>query len=230
MFTHLHVHTEYSLLDGMCRISSLISRAKEIGMDSLAITDHGVMYGVIDFYLAARAAGIKPIIGCEVYVAPQGRLNKKVESKTAYHLTLLAKDDTGYNNLLQLVTRAHLEGFYYKPRVDRELFHQYNQGLVVLSGCLQGEIPSLIVEDRYGEARDVARWSRETFKDYYLEIQRHPIPEQEKVNSELISISKELDIPLVATNDVHYVNQRDASAQDLLLCIQTNSSVSNEKG
>ncbi len=229
MFTHLHVHTEYSLLDGMCRISTLISRAKEMGMDSLAITDHGVMYGAIDFYLAARTAGIKPIIGCEVYVAPQGRLNKKAEAKTAYHLTLLAKDDTGYKNLLRLVSLAHLEGFYYKPRVDKDLLQQYNKGLVVLSGCLQGEIPSLIVKGCYDEARDVARWSKETFQDYYLEIQKHPIPDLEKVNSQLISIGKELDIPLVATNDVHYVDQKDATAHDLLLCIQTNSSVSSEK-
>ena len=229
MFTHLHIHTEYSLLDGMCRISSLISRAKEMGMDSLAITDHGVMYGAIDFYLAARAAGIKPIIGCEVYVAPRGRLNKKAEAKTAYHLTILAKDDLGYKNLLRLVSCAHLEGFYYKPRVDKELLQKYSRGLIVLSGCLQGEIPNLITEGRYGEAREVARWSRETFQDYYLEIQRHPIPALEKVNAELISISKELNIPLVATNDVHYVNQKDAVAQDLLLCIQTNSSVSSEK-
>ena len=227
MFTHLHVHTEYSLLDGMCRIPHLIARAKEMGMHSLAITDHGVMYGVIQFYLAARDAGLKPIIGCEVYVAMGSRFDHSV--KDNYHLVLLAKDETGYRNLLQLTTRAHLESFYYKPRMDKELLEQYHEGLVALSACVAGEVPHLILEGRLDEAKQAALWYRETFGDFYLEIQRHPIPELEQVNQVLISMSRELDIPLVATNDVHYVNQEDAPAHDLLLCIGTNTSVNDEK-
>lgn len=229
MFTHLHVHTEYSLLDGMCRIAPLLSRAGELGMDSLAITDHGNMYGVIDFYLTAREMGIKPIIGCEVYVAPQGRFSKETGDRKPYHLTLLARDENGYRNLLRLVTQAHLEGFYYKPRVDRELLTQYRQGLIVLSGCVQGEVPTLIRERRRREARDAALWFKETFEDYYLEIQRHPLPDLDRINSGIISMGSELDIPLVATNDVHYIERKDAAAHDLLLCIQTNSSISDER-
>ncbi len=229
MFSHLHVHTEYSLLDGMCRIPQLVSRAKELGMESLAITDHGVMYGVIEFYLAAREAGIKPIIGCEVYVAQDSRFSRNVRGKDSYHLILLAKDQTGYRNLIQLTTRAHLEGFYYKPRVDKELLEQYHHGLVALSACLGGEIPRLAQEGRLEEAKQVALWYKQTFGDFYLEIQRHPIPELEQVNQGLILMSNELDIPLVATNDVHYLNREDASAHDLLLCIGTNSSIYDDK-
>jgi len=229
MFTHLHIHTEYSLLDGMCRIPQLVSRAKELGMDSLAITDHGAMYGVIEFYLAAKEAGIKPIIGCEVYVAPNSRFSRDASDKNHYHLVLLAKNQTGYHNLLQLATKAQLEGFYYKPRVDKELLHQYHEGLIALSACVSGEVPRLIGERRLQEARQVASWYKQTFGDFYLEIQRFPIPGLEQINQELIAMSSELDIPLVATNDVHYVNQADASAHDLLLCIQTNSSVHDDK-
>jgi len=229
MFTHLHVHTEYSLLDGMSQIPQLVSKAKELGMDSLAITDHGVMYGAIQFYLAAREAGIKPIIGCEVYVAPNGRFSRDTGDKNTHHLTLLAKNQTGYRNLIQLVTKAHLESFYYKPRVDKELLEQYHHGLVALSGCIAGEIPRLILEGRLQEAKHAALWYRQTFNGFYLEVMRHPIPELEKINQGLISMSGELDIPLVATNDVHYINQADASAHDLLLCIGTNSSIHDEK-
>ena len=229
MFTHLHIHTEYSLLDGMCRIPQLVARAKELGMDSLAITDHGVMYGAIQFYLAAKEAGIKPIIGCEVYVAPGSRSGRNANDKKYYHLVLLAKNQTGYRNLIQLTTKAHLEGFYYRPRVDKELLQEYHQGLVALSACIAGEVPRLILEGRFQEAKQAALWYKQTFGDFYLEIQRHPIPELEQINQALIAMSSELDIPLVATNDVHYINQKDASAHDLLLCIKSNSSIYDEK-
>ncbi len=229
MFTHLHIHTQYSLLDGMCRISQLVSRAKDLGMDSLAITDHGVVYGVIEFYLAAREAGIKPIIGCEFYVAPNSRFGREAGDKNHCHLVLLAKNQTGYHNLIQLATKAQLEGFYYKPRVDKELLQQYHDGLIALSACISGEVPRLVLEGRLQEAEEAALWYKRVFNDFYLEIQRHTIPELEQINQGLISLSSVLDIPLVATNDVHYVNQEDASAHDLLLCIQTNSSVYDEK-
>ena len=229
MFTHLHVHTEYSLLDGMCPIPRLVSRAKELGMDSLAITDHGAMYGVIEFYQAAREAGVKPIIGCEIYIAQGSRFSRGPADKNNYHLILLAKNQTGYQNLIQLTTKAHLEGFYYRPRVDKELLEQYHEGLIALTGCLGGEVPKLIRDGRLQEAKQVVLWYQQTFGDFYLEIERHPIPELEQVNQALIAMSSELDIPLVATNDVHYVNREDASAHDLLLCIGTNSSVNDDK-
>jgi DNA polymerase-3 subunit alpha len=229
MFSHLHVHTEYSLLDGMCRIHQLVQRAKELGMNSLAITDHGVMYGAIKFYLEAIEAGLKPIIGCEVYVAPNSRLARNAADKNNCHLLLLAKNQTGYRNLIQLTTRAHLEGFYYKPRVDRELLEQHHDGLIALSSCLAGEIPRLILERRLEEAKQVALWYKQTFGDFYLEIQRHPIPELGQVNPALISMAEELNLPLVATNDVHYIRQEDAPSHDLLMCIGTNASVQDEK-
>jgi DNA polymerase-3 subunit alpha len=229
MFIHLHVHTEYSLLDGMCRIPQLVQRAKELGMGSLAITDHGVMYGAIKFYLEAIEAGLKPIIGCEVYVAPNSRFSRNAADKNNYHLLLLAKNQTGYRNLIQLTTAAHLEGFYYKPRVDRELLEQHHDGLIALSSCLAGEIPRLIFERRLEEAKQVALWYKQTFGDFYLEIQRHPIPELEQVNPALISMAEELNLPLVATNDVHYISQEDDPSHDLLMCIGTNSSIHDEK-
>lgn len=229
MFTHLHIHTEYSLLDGMCRIPRLVSRAKELGMDSLAITDHGVMYGAIGFYLAAKEAGIKPIIGCEVYVAKDSRFGRNVNDRNKAHLVLLAKNQVGYRNLLQLTTKAHIEGFYYRPRVDKELLQEHHQGLIALSACIAGEVPHLILEGRFPEAKQAALWYKQTFDDFYLEIQRHPIPELEQINQGLIAISSEFDIPLVATNDVHYVNQKDAASHDLLLCIGTNSTIHDEK-
>lgn len=229
MFAHLHVHTEYSLLDGMCRIPQLVARAKELGMDSLAITDHGAMYGAIEFYLAALEAGIKPIIGCEFYLAPNSRFSRDTSDRNNYHLILLAKNQTGYRNLIQLVTKAHLEGFYYKPRVDKELLKQHRQGLIALSGCTSGEVPRLVLGGRLQEAKQAVLWYQQTFGDFYLEIQRHPIPELEQINQVLIPMSGELGIPLVATNDVHYVNREDASTHDLLLCIGTNSSIYDEK-
>jgi len=229
MFAHLHVHTEYSLLDGMCRIPQLVKRTGELGMDSLAITDHGVMYGTIQFYLAAKEAGIRPIIGCEIYVAPDSRFSRQAGDKNNCHLILLAKNQTGYHNLIQLTTKAHLEGFYYKPRVDKELLKLHHQGLIALSGCLGGEVPRLVLEGRLEEAKEAARWYKQTFGDFYLEVQRHPLPEIEQVNQAFIPMSRELDIPLVATNDVHYINKKDASAHELLLCIQTNTSIHDDK-
>ncbi|OGO41964.1 MAG: DNA polymerase III subunit alpha, partial [Chloroflexi bacterium RBG_16_58_8] len=213
----------------MCRIDRLVARAKELGMDSLAITDHGVMYGVIEFYQAAREAGIKPIIGCEIYIAPNGRLSRNAGDKNNYHLILLAKNQAGYQNLIQLTTRAHLEGFYYRPRVDKELLEQYREGLVALSACLAGEISQLILARQHDEARQAALWYQRTFEDFGLEIMRHPITELETVNKRVIEIGKELGIPVVATNDTHYINREDASAHDLLLCIGTNSTVNDQK-
>ncbi len=229
MFTHLHVHTEYSLLDGMCSIPKLVARAKELGMDALAITDHGVMYGVIEFYQAAKEAGIKPIIGCEIYIAPGSRFSKNAVDRNNYHLVLLAKDQTGYQNLIQLITKAHLEGFYYKPRVDKELLEQHKDGLIAMSACNSGELSQYILNGRYEDAKQAALWYKETFKDYYLEIMRHPIPELEAVNKYLVEMGKELDIPIVATNDTHYVKKEDASAHDILLCIGTNTTIHDDK-
>jgi DNA polymerase-3 subunit alpha len=229
MFTHLHVHTEYSLLDGMCRIPQLVARAKELGMDSLAVTDHGAMYGAIEFYQAAREAGIKPIIGCEVYIAPGSRHDRNTTDRNNYHLILLAKNHTGYQNLIQLTTKAHLEGFYYKPRVDKELLVQHREGLIALSACLAGEISQLILSGRHEDASQAALWYKQTFEDYYFEIMRHPVAEMEEVNRHLIKMGEELDIPLVATNDTHYIRKEDASAHDLLLCIGTNTTVHDEK-
>ena len=203
MFTHLHVHTEYSLLDGMCRIDPLVERAKAMGMNSLAITDHGVLYGAIQFYQAAKKAGIKPILGCETYIAPATRQSRTAADKGNNHIVLLAKNQIGWHNLMQLITKASLEGYYYKPRVDRELLRQHSEGLIALSACLAGEVPSLILSGRLQDAREAARWYKQTFEDFYFEIQRQPITELERVNQELIAISSELDIPLVATNDVH---------------------------
>jgi len=227
-FTHLHVHTEYSLLDGMCRIPQLIARTKELGMDSIAITDHGAMYGVIDFYLAAQEAGVKPIIGCEIYVAQTDCHSRNPKYKKPYHLTLLVKNKKGYHNLIQLVSKGFLEGFYYKPRVDKELLKLHSDGLIALSGCANGELAQLILEGQIDEADRVASWYKETFDDYYLEIQRYPIPELEQINRELIPLSTKLDIPPVATGDIHYINKKDALAHELLLCIQTNNSIHNE--
>jgi len=229
MFAHLHVHTEYSLLDGLCSIPQLISRAKELGMDSLAITDHGALYGVIGFYLAAREAGVKPILGCEFYLAPLGRRSREPADKNPYHLVLLAKNKEGYQNLIQLATKSHLEGFYYKPRVDRELLAGHHEGLVALSACLQGEVPRLLLDGRDEEAKKAALWYKEVFGDFYLEIQRHPIADLDRVNPVLVSMGQALGIPLVATNDVHYVSKEDATSHELLLCIQTNSTIYDEK-
>ena len=223
-FTHLHVHTEYSLLDGLSRLEALVARAAELGMDSLAITDHGGLYGAIDFYRIARKYGIKPIIGCEVYVAVGSRHSRDPSEKRPYHMTVLARSEVGYNNLVKLVTRANLEGFYHRARIDRELLAEYGEGLIVLSGCLGGEVPQAISEGRLNDAREAALWYREHFEDYYLELMRHEaVPALGAVNDGLIALSGELDIPLVATNDSHYVRREDAQYQDILICIHTNT-------
>ena len=230
MFTHLHVHSEYSLLDGACRIPQLIARAKELGMDALALTDHGVMYGAIQFYQEARKAGIKPIIGCEVYVAQEDRFARNANTKDTDHLILLAKNATGYQNLMQLVTKGHVESFYYKPRLDKKLLLQYREGLIALSACLGGEVPRLILNGRYEDARQAAENYHKIFgDDFYLEIMRHPIPELQQVNPRLIQLGRETGIPLVATNDTHYINREDADIQDILTCIGTNNIVTDAK-
>ena len=229
-FTHLHVHTGYSLLDGSCKIKEIISRAKELNMTSLAITDHGVMYGVIDFYKEAKAQGIKPILGCEVYVSPSSRFEKQAkQGDRYYHLILLAKNNKGYENLTKIVSKGFTEGFYYKPRIDFELLQEYHEGIIALSACLAGEIPKLISRGREDDARKAALKYKELFGEdsFYLELQNHGIPEQKYVNQVLVKIGKELDIPLVATNDIHYINAEDAKAHDILLCIQTSKTVSD---
>lgn len=231
-FTHLHVHTEFSLLDGSCKIKEIVARAKELGMDSLAITDHGVMYGVIDFYKAAKEVGIKPIIGCEVYVAPSSRFNKEAgQSEDKYHhLVLLAENNKGYSNLMKIVSKGFIDGFYYKPRVDYEVLEQYHEGIIALSACLAGEVQKYLARGFYEEGKKAALKYQDIFGkgNYYLELQDHGIPEQKMVNSSLLRMSKELDIELVATNDVHYINAEDSVAHDILLCIQTGKKVSDE--
>ena len=228
-FIHLHLHTQYSLLDGACRIPELLALANQYKMDSLAITDHGNMFGAIDFYLNAQKAGIKPIIGCEVYIAPQSRFEKNSNSieEASYHLILLAKDETGYQNLMKLVSIGYLEGFYYRPRIDKESLAKYHEGLIALSSCLKGEIPSLLEEKRFNDALKTADdYLHIMGKDnFYLELQENRIPEQRLVNEGLIRISRELNIPLVATNDVHYLNKEHASSHEALLCIQTQSTL-----
>lgn len=231
-FTHLHVHTGYSLLDGSSKIRELVNYAKELGMNSLAITDHGVMYGVIEFYKVAKEAGIKPIIGCEVYVAPGSRFDREKVSgeERYYHLIILAKNNIGYNNLIKIVSRGFTDGFYYKPRVDFEVLEKFSEGLVVLSACLGGEIPTLIMKGKYEEAKETALKYERTFGkgNYFLELQDHGIFEQAHVNKELIRMSRETGIELVATNDVHYIHSEDWEAHDILLCIQTAKKVHDE--
>ena len=230
MFTHLHVHTEYSLLDGLSRIPALVKRAADLGMDALAITDHGTLYGAVDFYSASLEAGIKPILGCEVYVAKGGRLGRNPSEKSPNHLTVLSKDYTGYKNLIQLVSLAQLEGFYYRPRIDDELLEKHNQGLIVLSGCPNAQIPRLITEGNLEEAGKRARWYKELFDGrFFLEIQQHAhIPELPAITKGLLSLSRDLDLPLVATNDCHYIHQQDAPLQDIRICIHTNTTVHDE--
>jgi len=226
-FVHLHTHTEYSLLDGAARIKDLVRQAVEFGMPALAITDHGTMFGVIDFYKACRQAGIKPILGCEVYVAPRTIHDRQsgIDDKLA-HLVLLAENEPGYRNLLRLVSLAFTDGFYYKPRVDRETLARYSDGLIALSGCLAGEIPAAILAGEHRRARQIAGEYREIFGDrFYLELQDHGLAGQAEVNRELVVISREMNIPLVATNDVHYVRREEAEIQDILLCIQTGKTV-----
>jgi DNA polymerase III subunit alpha len=225
-FVHLHLHTEYSLLDGACRLDKLVEKAHALKFPALSLTDHGVLYGAIDFYQAARKAGIKPIIGCEVYVAPGSRKDKKSSSggRDVYnHLVLLAKDEQGYKNLIKLVTDAHLEGYYYKPRIDKEILAQHKEGIIALSGCLASEIPEAITKDDLKKAREAIDWFKQTLgaENFYLELQNHGIAEQAKVNKHLIPWAKEFGLKCVATNDVHYVEKQDWQAHDALICIGT---------
>ncbi|MDO4540849.1 MAG: DNA polymerase III subunit alpha [Syntrophomonadaceae bacterium] len=231
-FVHLHNHSEYSLLDGACRIRDLVSQAKELGMPAVAITDHGVLYGAIDFYREAKKQGIHPVIGCEVYVAMRTRHDREPrKDDDQHHLILLCKDEIGYRNLTQLVSRAWLEGFYYKPRVDHELLQQYHQGLIALSACLAGEIPQLILQGRPDEADELACWYQQLFgpDSFYLELQDHGIEEQVEVIRALKDIAARRGIPLVATNDAHYLRREDAALHDVLLCIQTLKTVEDEE-
>ncbi|HZW81973.1 MAG TPA: PHP domain-containing protein, partial [Candidatus Deferrimicrobium sp.] len=229
-FVHLHVHTEYSLLDGAARIKDLILAAREQGMKALAITDHGVMYGVLDFYKEAKKQGVKPILGCEVYVAPRSRFDKAPQlDESPYHLVLLAENEQGYRNLLKLVSLAYIDGFYYKPRVDKELLGKYSEGLIALSACLGGEVAGLLLKDQPQKAKEKALEYQQIFgvDNFYLELQDHGLQEQRRVNAGIIQLSRETRIPLVATNDLHYVRRSDAKVQDVLLCIQTARTLSD---
>jgi DNA polymerase-3 subunit alpha len=235
-FVHLHLHTEYSLLDGACRVDKLIEKAHELQFPAMAITDHGAMYGAVDFYKAAREKGIKPIIGCEVYVAPGSRLERKTGSTGGgrdvyHHLGLLAKDETGYKNLIKLTTAAHLDGYYYKPRIDKEILAKYHEGLIALSGCLAGEIPDLIAKDQLDKARATVDWFKQTLgaENFYLELQNHGIAEQAKVNRHLIQWAKEFGLKSVATNDVHYIEKSHSHAHDCLICIGTQTQLADTK-
>mgnify|MGYP000999286609 CR=1 FL=1 len=232
-FVHLHLHTEYSLLDGAIRIKSLPAALKAMGMNACAITDHGSMYGIIDFYNACIKEKIKPIIGCEIYVARRSRFDKEAAfDSDPYHLILLAKDKDGFRNLMKLDSLAFIEGFYSKPRIDRELLEKYSSGLIALSACLGGEIPGLIMLGDINSARETAVYYDNVFGrgNFYLELQNNGIPEQTAVNAAMIEISNETGIPLVATNDCHYLNRTDARAHDILLCMQTASKVSDQIG
>ena len=231
-FVHLHVHTEYSLLDGSNKIKEYVSRVKELGMNSAAITDHGVMYGVIDFYREAKKQGINPILGCEVYVAPNSRFDREVTGgdDRYYHLVLLAENNKGYANLMKIVSKGFVEGYYYRPRVDKELLRKYHEGIIALSACLAGEVQRYIVKGLYDEAKKTALEYRDIFGEdnYFLELQDHGIPDQALVNQQLMKMSQETGIPLVATNDVHYTYAEDAKAHDILLCIQTGKKLADE--
>ncbi len=222
-FVHLHVHSEYSLLDGMCRVKEIPKRAKELGMNAIALTDHGVMYGAVEFFQACKEEGVKPIIGCEVYVAPRDRFSKEHGIDDKYsHLILLAKNNVGYQNLIKLVSIAYKEGYYYKPRIDTSCLEKYCEGLICLSGCLAGSVNKAILNDDLELAKEIALWHKNVFgEDYYLEIQNNGVPEQVMVNQKLIMLSKQLEIPLVATNDTHYLKKEDSYVHEILLCMQT---------
>ena len=228
-FTHLHVHTEYSLLDGACRISEIASAAKRKGFSSLAITDHGVMYGVIDFYRACQKEGIKPVIGCEVYVAPKSRFDKNAYERY-YHMVLLCENNTGYQNLIKLVSKGFTEGFYSKPRIDDALLEQYHEGLICLSACLAGEIPQRLLANDYSGAREKAVYYRDLFgrDNFFIELQDHGIEEQKRILPDLARIAEEIGVGLVASNDSHYIEKEDHQTHSILLCIQTNSTVNDD--
>lgn len=229
-FCHLHLHTEYSLLDASGKIKNLVKKAKELGMESMAITDHGVMYGCVDFYKEAKEAGIKPILGCEVYVASKSMHIKNVDKDNATnHLVLLVKNETGYNNLMKIVSTASIEGFYYKPRVDHDFLREHSEGIIALSACLGGEVQKALLNDNYEKAKEIALLYNDIFKEgFYLELQNHGMEEQRKVNELNIRLSRETGIPLVATNDVHYIEQKDSKSHDILMCIQTGKTVEDQ--
>ena len=231
-FAHLHVHTEYSLLDGSNKINEYVARVKELGMNSAAITDHGVMFGCIDFYRAAKAAGIKPILGCEVYVAPGSRFDREAgqTENRYYHLVLLAENNQGYQNLMKIVSKAFIDGFYYKPRVDLELLEEYHEGIIALSACLAGEVAKNLTRGFYEEAKKAALRYQEIFGEgnFFLEMQDHGIPEQQRVNQQLLRMHQETGIELVVTNDVHYTYDTDVEAHDILLCVQTGKRLQDE--
>ena len=232
-FVHLHVHTEYSLLDGACRIKDLVKAAKEKGQTALAITDHGVMYGAVDFYKVAKAEGIKPIIGCEVYVAPRTRFQKIKEYDSEYrHLVLLCKNAIGYRNLIAMVSKAFTEGFYSKPRIDEDLLSEHSDGLIAMSACLSGEIPKALLNNDYEKAKTVALKYNKMFGqgNYYLELQDHGLTDEQRIFPQIIRLSKETGIPLVATNDVHYIEKSDSAVQNILICIGTNHTVNEKTG
>ncbi|NIM05366.1 MAG: DNA polymerase III subunit alpha, partial [Armatimonadetes bacterium] len=231
-FVHLHIHSEYSLLDGTCRLRDLANRTAELGLPAVALTDHGVLYGLIPFQQACQEAHVKPIFGCEVYLGSGSRLERSGKpTNELRHLLLLAQNQEGYRNLLRIVSAAHLEGFYYKPRIDRELLSRHHEGLIAVSACLQGEIPNLLLQEQKEAARKLAGEYREIMgaENFYLELMDHGIPAQKRVNPLLVELAREMEIPLVATNDVHYLRQSDAEAHDVLLCIQTNSARDDPK-
>ena len=228
-FTHLHVHTEYSLLDGACRIDRMFDRLKAMGQTACAITDHGVMYGCVAFFDAAKAAGIKPIIGCEVYVATRTRFDKVNRIDGNNHLILLCKNETGYKNLIKMVSAGFTEGFYSKPRIDKQLLEKYHDGLICLSACLAGEIPKALLAGDYDRARQTALWYRDLFgaENYYIELQDHGLEEDQAVLPQLIRLARETGIPMVATNNAHYITKEDAKMQSILLCIQTGKTIND---
>ena len=231
-FAHLHVHTEYSLLDGSNKIKEYVARVKELGMTAAAITDHGVMYGVIEFYKAAKEAGINPILGCEVYVAPGSRFDRETGHGEGryYHLVLLAENEAGYGNLIKIVSKGFVDGYYYKPRVDMEVLREYHEGLIALSACLAGEVQRFLVRGLYEEAKQAAYQYQDCFGEgnFFLELQDHGIPQQQTANQQLLRLSKDTGIALVATNDVHYTYEEDAEPHDILLCLQTGKKLSDE--
>ncbi len=225
-FVHLHVHSEYSLLDGLSRIPVLVERAKALGMPAIALTDHGTMFGVVDFYRAAKAAGIKPIIGIEAYMATRGMRDRDPQQDSrSHHLLLLAESDIGYRNLLQIASAAQLEGFYYRPRIDHDFLASHSEGLICTTGCMSGEVPRALANGREAEARRLVDWYAEVFGPdrFFFELQSHNVPELPAINQGLKNLAKRYDGRFVATNDVHYVNPEDADLQDILLCIQTGS-------
>jgi len=229
-FVHLHTHSHYSLLDGLSKIDGLIARTKELGMDALALTDHGVLYGAVEFYKKANKAGVKPILGVEAYVAPRDRFSKEANERY-YHLILLAETNEGWRNLIRLVTKAHLEGFYYKPRADKDLLREFHGGLIATSSCLGGEISQNLLFGKYEEAKRVALEYQDIFGEgnYFLEIQKHPnTPDSEKVWPELIRLSRDTGIPLVAAQDSHYLRSEDADYHDVLLAVQTGNRLSDD--